>query len=91
MPRNTLIGSSLGQPAADHATMADFVCALVEIAVADHSTEQLFAETALTHCLRFVLKKNRGLDDFGGDPWPEASVAKAVRSHLNKLRVARQN
>ena len=71
--------------------MTDFVGALVEIAVADRSTEQLFADKALTDCLRFVLMKNRSLHDIGGDPWPEASVAEAVRSHLSKLRAAKRN
>jgi hypothetical protein len=91
MPRHILIGSSHGQPVANDAPMKDFVCALVEIVVAERSTEQLFADQALTDCLWFVLMKNRSLHDFGGDPWPEASVAEAVRSHLGKLRAAKRN
>src|SRR5690242_19888025 len=66
MPRTTLIGSLPGEPIDDTATMQDFVRLLVEIAVADYTAEQLFADAALNDCLRLILAKNRGLHDFGG-------------------------
>jgi hypothetical protein len=90
MPRPTLI-ESLPEPAVDHATMTDFVSTLVEIAVAGRSAEQLFADAALNDCLRFVLMKNRALQDFGIQPWPEASMAEAVRSHFDRLRAAKRH
>ena len=91
MPRTTFIGSFPGEPVDDTATMMDFVHSLVEIAVADRSPEQLFAEATLNDCLHFVLTKNSGLNEFGNDPWPEASVAWAVRSHLDRLRAAKRH
>jgi len=91
MPRTTLIGSLPGEPIDDTATTQDFVRLLVEIAVADYTAEQLFADAALNDCLRLVLAKNRGLHDFGGTPWPEDGLAQAARSHLCALRAAKRH
>jgi len=91
MPRTTLIGSLPGKSIEDIATMQDFVRVLVEIVVADYTAEQLFADDALNDCLRLVLAKNRGLHDFGGTPWPEDSLARAARSHLDGLRAAKRH
>jgi len=91
MPRTTLIGPPLVQPTDDNAAMQDFVRVLVDIAAADYTAEQLFADDALHDCLRVVLAKNRGLPDFGGNPWPEACLVQAARSHLNALRVAKRH
>lgn len=86
MPRTTLTGSLPGKSIDDVATMQDFVRVLVEIAVADYTAEQLFADDALNDCLRLVLGKNLGLYDFGGTPWPEDRLTRAVRSELDALR-----
>ena len=91
MPRTTLIGPLPGKSTDDGATMQDFVRVLIEIAIADYSTEQLFADGALSDCLRLVLAKNRGLHDFGGTPWPEDRLAQAARSHLTALRAAKRH
>ena len=91
MPRTTLIGPLPGQPMDDNATMQNFARVLVEIAAADYTAEQLFADDASNDCVRLVLAKNRGLHDFGGAPWPEDSLAQAARSHLNALRAARRH
>jgi hypothetical protein len=85
------IESSLANLEDDNATMQDFVRVLVEIAVAEYTAEQLFAEDALGVCLRLVRAKNRGLNDLGGTPWPEGRLAEAVRIHLNELRAAKRN
>ncbi len=91
MPRTTLIGSSPGKSMDDTATMQDFVRVLVDIAIADFATEQLFADDALNVCLRLILAKNRGLLDFGGTPWPEDRLTQMARSHLTELRAAKRH
>jgi hypothetical protein len=91
MPRKMLIEPLAGRSTDDNATMQDFVRVLIEIAIAEHSAEQLFAGDALNDCLRLVLAKNRGLDDFGGAPWPEDRLTQAARSHFNALRAAKRH
>jgi hypothetical protein len=91
MRRTTQIDSPLAKVNDDNAAMMDFVRVLVEIAVAEYTAEQLFAEDALNVCLRLVRVKNRGLYEFGGDPWPEGRLAEAARIHLHELRAAKRN
>jgi hypothetical protein len=91
MPRTTPIGPSPGRSIDDNATMQDFVRVLIEIAIADYPTEQLFADDALNDCLRLILAKNRALHDFGGTPWPENRLTQATQSHLNALRTAKRH
>jgi hypothetical protein len=91
MPRTTLIGRSSANSADDNATMHDFIRVLVEIATADCSAEQLFADDALNDCLRLILAKNRGLLDLGGTPWPEDLLTQVARSHFTALRMAQRH
>ena len=91
MPRTTLIGPASAKSADDNATMHDFVRVLVEIATADCSAEQLFADDALHDCLRLIQAKNRGLLDFGGTPWPEDLLTQVARSHFTALRMAKRH
>jgi hypothetical protein len=91
MPRTTFIGPSPSKPIDDNATMQDFARVLVEIAVADYSAEQLFADNTLNDCLRLILAKNRSLHEFGGTPWPKASLVQAARCHLTALRAAKRH
>jgi hypothetical protein len=91
MRRTTTIGTPLGRAIDDDAAMHQFVSVLVEIALADYAADQLFGDEVLNDCLRFVLAKNRGLEDLGGDPWPERPLVQAIRSHLQALRAAKRN
>jgi hypothetical protein len=91
MPRTTLTELTSAKSTDDTATMQEFVRVLVEIAIADRSTEQLFADDALDDCLRLILAKNRGLADFGGTSWPEDRLAQTARSHLDALRAAKRH
>lgn len=91
MRRTMQIESPLAKIEDDNAAMKDFVRVLVEIAVAEYTAEQLFAEDALNVCLRLVRAKNRGLHDFGGSPWPEGRLLDAARTHLNEMRAAKRN
>lgn len=75
----------------DNSTMHHFVRILVDVIVADGTIEQLFADEALDLCLWLIFAKNRGLHEFGGDPWPEEDLAQAARSHLDELRAARRH
>jgi hypothetical protein len=57
MPRTTPFGSFPAKSIDDLATKDDFVRALIEIAIADRSAEQLFADETLNECLRLILAK----------------------------------
>lgn len=91
MRRTTPTESSLGNAIDDHAAMKQFVRILIDIIVVDCTTEQLFAEETSKLCMRLILAKNRGLHEFGGDPWPEDDLAQAARSHLRQLRAAKRH
>ena len=91
MRRMIQIESPLADVEDDNATMQDFVRVLVEIAVAEYTPEQLFAEDAVRVCVQLVRAKNRGLREFGGDPWPEGRLVDAARTHLSELRAAKRN
>jgi hypothetical protein len=91
MRRTTTVRTPPGRAIDDDATMHQFVSALVEIALADYAADQLFGDEVLNDCLQFILSKNRGLEDFGGHPWPERRMVQAIRSHLNALRAAKRN
>jgi hypothetical protein len=91
MRRTTLTGTPPGKAIDEHATMMQFVSVLVEIALAGYGPDELFGDEVLDDCLEFILAKNRGLRDLGGDPWPEHRLVDAARSHLNALRAAKRN
>jgi hypothetical protein len=91
MRRTKQVESPPGGATDDNAAMTEFVRTLVELAVTDYSSEQLFADDALNFCLQLVLAKNQGLHYLGGRPWPEGLLAQAARSHLNRLRAAKLN
>lgn len=83
--------SPFGEAIDDHATMKHFVRILIDVIVADCTTEQLLSEETSRLCLRLILAKNRGLHEFGGDPWSEDDLARAARFHLNQLRAAKRH
>lgn len=91
MRRTKQIGSPQGAATDDNAAMTEFVRALAEIAVVDYTSEQLFADDALSGCLQLILAKNEVLDQFGGKPWPEGLLTQEARSHLGRLRAAKLN
>lgn len=91
MRRPKQIDSPQAAATDDNGAMTEFVRALVEIAVIDYTSEQLFADDALNGCLRLILAKNARLVQFGGKPWPEGLLMQEARFHLRRLRAAKLN